>query len=77
MTKHESFYVINSAIQEGFGLTYRMGGALSDVKYAPKPLSRRAQAAKQSLIIPHNIDFDKTIDIAENYMKSRSRGFIK
>jgi hypothetical protein len=44
---------------------YRMGGMISNVRYSPTTPQRTAFSAKQSLIIPEDINADDIFDLAD------------
>ena len=67
---HEYFYVVDGAVMKCNVLaSYRMGGTISDVKCSPTTSQRAAFSAKQSLIIPEDINADDRF----RYARRRSK----
>lgn len=66
---HEFFYVADAALMKcNVRASYRMGGTISDVKYSPTAPQQTAFSAKQSLIVPEDINAD------DRFKYARRRG---
>lgn|GEM_PF-4842748 len=62
---HLGFYVMDGAVALcNVRANYRMGGTISNTRYSPTTPQRTAFSARQSLIIPEDINADDFFDLA-------------
>ena len=62
---HEHFYVVDGAVMKcNVRASYRMGGMISTSKYVPRTVTKRPFSARQSLIVPEDINADDRFDLA-------------
>jgi len=63
---HEYFYVVDGAVMKcNVRAYYRMGGIISNSKYVPRTVTKRPFSARQSLIVPEDINSDDRFDLLD------------
>jgi len=61
-----SFYVMDGAVMKcNVRANYRMSGTISNARYSPTKFQRTAFSARQSLIIPEDINADDRFGLAD------------
>jgi hypothetical protein len=71
---HLGFYVMDSAVMKcNVRANYRIGGMISNARYSPTMPQRIAFSARQSLIVPPDVNSDDRFDLANRVAVSANK----